>query len=134
MSGVPIIVQLLLTAPTVTALVKPADIVGDDLPTGFKLPAISVSSISRVEHNPLTAQAKRFVSERVQAKVLSDNAPKRGKVLKAVRGATAYAMPAFSDLTDIVIILMGTGPEGRDLESGIRTVPQDFQVSYNEPA
>lgn len=134
MSGVPIIVQLLLTTPDVVALVDPGNIVGDDLPQGFSLPAISVQSISRAEHNPLTKQAKRFVTERVQAKVMSENAPMRGKVVKAVRSATAFAMPTFGDATDIVVILYGAGPDGRDVASGIRTQPQDFQVSYNEPA
>lgn len=134
MSGVPIIVQLLLATPGVAALVAPENIVGDDLPQGTTLPAISISSISRAEHNPLTKQTKRFVVERVQAKVLSENAPMRGRVLAAVRTAAAYATPTFGDLTDIVIILYGAGPDGRDTISGIRTQPQDFSVSYNEPA
>ncbi len=134
MSGVPIIVQLLLADVGVAALVKPENIVGDDLPQGATLPGISVTSISRREHNPLTKQAKRFVTERVQAKVMGETAPKRAAVIAAVRKAAAYAQPNVGDLTNIVVILHGTGPEGRDLESGILSQPQDFSVSYNEPA
>jgi hypothetical protein len=43
-------------------------------------------------------------------------------------------MPTFGAVTDIVVILHGTGPVGRDLECGIRSQPQDFQVSYNDLA
>jgi hypothetical protein len=134
MTGVVVVVQLLIADAGVTALVPPAQIVGDTVAQDTPLPNISAQQISSVDLNIPAPGATRHVTQRIQTTIRAASRPEAKAILKAVRRAGAAKMPLIAGVSDVVSQTDGEGPDGTEPETGARLQAQDFRVSYNEPA
>lgn len=135
MSGVAIILALLNANSDLLAKVPAARIMGDDLPIGIALPAMSVTLISSVDTPELAPASggKRYVRDRVQVTVFAATAPERYAAIQAVRKACADQLyPTISPWTGITVHTESQGPDFTSDDGNIRIGTQDFRVRYNE--
>lgn len=133
MTGVVAVRTVLIANAALTALVPPARIGAGVLPQDTALPAISLTSVSKVDRNIPAPGNYRHVSERVQVTVLARNYPEQLAVMAAVRGAAADQVnPVVSGLTAVTIHTEGAGPDIFSAEASIYQGEQDFRVTYTE--
>lgn len=132
-SGIKAVRTALVADAPLLALVPAARIVGDDLPQGTILPAISLSSISQVDRNIPNPGAYRYVTERVQAMVHARDKPQQDAVKAAVKRAAADKVGlVVSGLLNVTIHTDGAGPDITNEEASVRLGTQDFRVTYSE--
>lgn len=133
MHGIAAVRTALAADATLTAIVPTARIVGGPLPQGTTLPAISLTSISKVDRNIPNPGTYRHVTERVQVTVHAKTYPSQKAVLAAVRGAAADQVGlAVSGLVNVTIHTDGAGPDIINEEASIYLGEQDFKVTYSE--
>ncbi len=134
MSGIGVLRTLFLAHGPLVAVVPDARIIGEALPAGTQLPALSLEIISSVDRRPLKIGGTRRVTDRVQVTVHTNDASQRNQIMGLVRLAAAGAIGDFGTATAASVQTDGQGPDTTDPETRIRTRSQDFLVSYNEPA
>jgi len=132
-TGIDAVRTALIADATLTGLVPAARIGAGDLPQGITLPALSLTSISKVDRNIPNPGAYRHVTERVQVMIHAANYPSQKAIEKAVRGAAADQVGfAVSGLVNVTIHTDGGGPDFTNEEASIHLGTQDFRVTYSE--
>lgn len=146
MDGVALIVRLLMEDEALTALVPASRIMAGVLPESTVLPAVAVTTVSRVDHHPLKKTTMTMVRERVQATVLAASYDSQKEVLRAVRKAvTAIQMPDFwasvpdwysylfaPFIHNVAVVTDAAGPDFMLEDANINVGSQDYRVVYNE--
>lgn len=130
--GVAVIIGLLLDGDAVTDLVPADRIAAGIVPEETPLPAISVTSVSKIDHNLLSPGATRHVDERVQVSVMADSYPMLKSVLHAVRAACCDFVGAKAGLSGVTVLSANGGPDYTDEQASIAAGSQDFMVGYLE--
>lgn len=130
--GVAIIRSLAVADLTLTALVPAERIAAGVLPQGTELPYVSLQSLSSVDRNILRVSTRRRVTERVQATVVAATYPEVKAALKALKTACADKFPAQDDVSEVVVLSEGAGPDFMDESASLYIGSRDFSVSYNE--
>lgn len=134
MSGVAVIGALLFDhAPTVGKV--PAErIKAGALPRGTPLPALEVSSISRVRVAMLRRGAIVRWTERVQVTAIAANYADIGVIVSLAIAACDGALGNYAGVTDVDVQEAGAGPDFVSQAPDIYSRSQDFRVSYNAAA
>lgn len=132
MDGVASLVSVLTGSATVNTLTPAARIVAGVLPQGTALPAISITSVSRVDRHTLTKGAKTLARERVQVTVLAATYESQKAVLRAVIGAADATFPTISGISNVTIHTESAGPDFMSEDASIYIGTQDFAVTYSE--
>lgn len=133
MTGVDIVGALLRANGPLLAMVPALNIKAGRLPEGAPLPALEVSSVSRVERQRLRrGTIVRFV-ERVAVTVRAASYRDQVAILKLVLPACAGWTGDMAPAERISILNAGSGPDligpGNSFEQ-----TQDFRVTFDEPA
>jgi hypothetical protein len=132
-SGIDAVRAALVADATLTALVPAARIGGGDLPVDIDLPALSLTSISKVDRNIPNPGTHRFVTERVQVMTHARDYPQQKAIEAAVRGAAADQLNvSVAGLLNVTIHTDGAGPDIMNEEASIHLGTQDFRVTYSE--
>jgi hypothetical protein len=132
MSGVVAIRQVLIADADLTALVPAQRIGAGVLPQNTALPAISLQSVGKNDHNIPNPGTYRHVIERVQATVLARDYDSQLALLNAVRKAGADRMPVVAGLMHVTIHTDYAGPDFMNEDASIYMGSQDFRVTYSE--
>jgi hypothetical protein len=112
MNGAAVIGELLSGSPELLAIVPASRIKAGALPQGVTLPAVSVTSISGTDLNMLSSwRASAVVTERVQVTVLAANYRDKTTIIDLVRRACANKQGNFASVTEVSVLLDGTGPD-----------------------
>ncbi len=115
------------------ALVPASRIIAGVLPKKIALPAISITSISRIDDQPLAREDVRAIWERGQLMIAAKTYPEQKAVEKAARRALDYQLdPSVPGISDVTIIAEGAGPDIFSDDTSIYLGTQDYGVSYNE--
>lgn len=127
-------VRVALTADaTLIGLVPAARMGAGDLPRGTPLPALSLTSISKIDRNIPNAGTYRHVTERVQVMIHAKDYPSQKAIEAAVRKAAADKVGlSVSGLVNVTIHTDGGGPDFMNEEASIHLGTQDFRVTYSE--
>jgi hypothetical protein len=128
-SGVDIVGAVLLADAGVLALVPASKIKAGGLPQGIKLPAISVTRVSRVGNAPLAGAGGRS-TERVQVTVMAPDYDTQDQVLRQIATALDGRSGTVGGVAGAAITSLGGGPDFRDAEASIWSGSEDFRVSY----
>lgn len=132
-SGIDAVRAALVANGTLTALVPTARIGAGDLPQGVTLPALSLTSISKVDRNIPNPGVYRYVTERVQVMIHAKDYPQQKAVEAAVRGAAADKLNvSVAGLLNVTIHTDGAGPDIMNEEASVHIGTQDFRVTYSE--
>lgn len=132
-SGIDAVRTALIADATLIALVPAVRIGAGDLPQGVALPALSLTSISKVDRNIPNPGTYRYVTERIQVMIHAANYPSQKAVTSAVRGAAADKINlSVSGLLNVTIHTDGAGPDIMNEEASIYLGTQDFRVTYSE--
>jgi hypothetical protein len=132
-SGIDAVRAALIANAPLIALVPAARIMAGDLPQGTTLPALSLTSISKVDRNIPNPGSYRHVTERVQVMIHAANYPSQKAVEAAVRRAAADKLDvSVSGLVNITIHTDGAGPDIMNEEASIHLGTQDFRTTYSE--
>jgi hypothetical protein len=132
-SGIDAVRAALIADATLTGLVPATRIGAGDLPQDIALPALSLTSISKVDRNIPNPGVHRFVTERVQVMIHAANYPSQKAIEAAVRGAAADQLNvSVSGLLNVTIHTDGAGPDIMNEEASIYLGTQDFRVTYSE--
>lgn len=130
--GVQAVRTALVADGTLTGLVPAARIIGDDaLPKDVTYPAITLSSVSRVDRNIPNPLTGRHVVERIQVTIFAASRPSRKAVLDAVRHAAGDKMPTVTGISAVTIHTDGAGPDFLG-EGDVRITTQDLRVTYTQ--
>jgi hypothetical protein len=132
MDGTAVILARLLGDADLLALVPADQIIGDELPAGIALDAISVTHVSGADREVLAPGATRHVEDRVQVSVAAATQPRKKAILRAVKTACADFVGSIAGLTNVTVRTAGTGPDFFDQQASIRFGSQDFIVGYTE--
>lgn len=133
MTGVVAVRAALIADAALLALVPAERIVTGPIPQDSALPALSLESISTVDLNIPSPSSTRFVTERVQVKIVAANEPSRREVKAAVKRAAADKLSAaIGSMTSISIHTEGAGPDMLAEDGSVWEANQDFKVKYNE--
>jgi len=137
MDGVALLVSLLMQDQVLAELVPADRIIGGPLPEAIELPAISVTSISRVDRHPVTGSGATLVRERVQISVFASGYDEVKAILSAVRtGRTSVRIlpdsPLFALMPAATVHTDSSGPEFLIEEASIHGGSQDFAVMFTE--
>lgn len=132
MDGVAALVQLLTGDAGVTALVPVSQIMAGVLPQGCPLPAIGITSVSRVDQHFVAKAPKTFCRERVQVTVLAATYEIQKVILRAVAKAGDAAFPVVPGISNVTIHTSSAGPDFMTEDSSIHIGSQDFAVTYSE--
>lgn len=130
--GVAAVRSVLVADAPLIALVPAARIQAGVLPQTIALPALSITSISKVDRNIPNPGTYRFVTERVQVTVLAANYPSQKQIMAAVRKAAADKFPTVSGIIRVTIHTDSAGPDFMNEDASIYQGSQDFRVTYSE--
>jgi hypothetical protein len=132
MSGVAIICYLLSTNTPVTSVCPKTRILGDVLPLGITLPAISVMKIGR---SPRITVAMRDTTkvhtERVQVTVAAKTRPAAQGLLNLVLTACPNTHATVNGIECDSILPEPEGPDFTDVDTEIRFGTRDFIVKWS---
>lgn len=132
-SGIDAVRTALVADATLTALVPATRIGAGDLPHGTQLPALSLTSISKLDRNIPNPGTYRHVTERIQVMVHAKDYPSQKAIEAAVREAAADQVGlAVSGLINVTIHTEGGGPDFMNEEASVHLGTQDFRVTYSE--
>lgn len=132
-SGIDAVRAALVADSTLTGLVPATRIGAGDLPQGTQLPALSLTSLSKVDRNIPNPGTYRHVIERVQVMIHARDYPQQKAIEVAVRGAAADQLNvSVSGLVNVTIHTAGAGPDMRSEEAAVHLGTQDFRVTYSE--
>ncbi|WP_232494920.1 hypothetical protein [Novosphingobium kaempferiae] len=146
MDGVALLVTLLIETDGVTDLVPAPQIMAGVLPQNTPLDAISITSVSRVDHHPLAKGPTALVRERVQVSILAQTYERQKAIHRAVlRAVTAIQRPEFwaqvpdwyaylfgPTIRQVTVLTDAAGPDFMLDEANIYMGTQDYRVTYNE--
>jgi len=133
MDGVAAVRSVMIADAPLVALVPEDSIHAGDLPLNATLPAISLSSVSKVDRNIPAPGATRHVRERVQATFHARNYPEQKAVERAARRAAADKInPEVPGITNVTIHTEGAGPDLRAADASVWMGTQDFMTTYTE--
>lgn len=132
-SGIDAVRAALVAYAPLTALVPATRIGAGDLPQGTDLPALSLTSISKVDRNIPNPGTYRHVTERVQVMIHANDYPSQKAIEAAVRKAAADKIgTSVSGLINVTIHTDGGGPDIMNEQASIHLGTQDFKVTYSE--
>lgn len=132
MDGVAALRAVLVANEDIVAMVPSSRIQSGVMGPGTPLPAIAITSVSKVDRNIPWPGADRHVVERVQVTVLAADYPSQKAVLRAVRAAAADTSPIVPGIDTITIHTDGAGPDFLSDDAAIYFGTQDFRVDFNE--
>jgi len=133
MDGVAAIRSVLVADASLVTLIPDDCIIAGPLPVNAPLPAISLSSISKVDRNIPAPGATRFVRERVQVTVHARNYSSQKAILRAIRHAAADRIDATVDgIEGVTIHTESAGPDVLYEDASVWTGSQDFSLTYTE--
>ena len=130
MSDVKAVRYLLANNSTLTAQVPASRIIGGVLPQDIALPAISVTHVSTVRPQMVSA-ASRLCVARVQVSVLATTYATQKSVLGLVRAALPRSRGNVNGVAVDSILPDVEGPDFND-EAGIYMGSIDYRVTYTE--
>lgn len=132
-TGIDAVRAALIASADLTTLVPATRIQAGDMPQGTTLPALSLTSLSKVDRNVLSPGADRHVTERIQVMVHARNYPSQKAIEGAVRAAAADRIGlAVPGLANVTIHTESGGPDMMNEEASIYLGMQDFIVTYSE--
>jgi hypothetical protein len=132
MSGVAIVCYLLSTNSPVTTVCPKTRILGDVLPLGITLPAISVMKISRGIRNTVAMTGTTKVhTERVQVTVAAKSRPEAQALLNLVLAACPNTHSTVNGIACDSILPGPEGPDFADVDTEIRFGTRDFIVKWS---
>lgn len=132
MDGVATLVQIMRGDSGVTALAASSGIMAGVLPQGMVLPAIGVTSVSRMARHPVAPQPVRHCRERVQVTVIAATYEDQKAVLRAVVRACDMAFPIVPGITNVTVRTDAAGPDFMSEDESLHIGLQDFIVTYSE--
>jgi hypothetical protein len=140
MSGIKVIRYKLANNAALLAVVPAARIVAGDLDLNTTLPVISIRQISSIRRNTVSmAEAKTFVTERVQVSVLVKSYEQGGadyagleNVLKLVRQACPNSRGTVNGVELDSILPLDEGPDLPSDTAEILQRSMDFRVTWTE--
>lgn len=131
MSGVKVLRHLLTQAAAVTALVPAERIAAGVVPQGATLPAISLTKVSGVPHNPLAVSGVSVLhTDRVQVSALAEYYASMEAILVAVLAACPNQHGNVAGVQLDAIVPDSEGPDLHDPAIGLFERSRDFMVSY----
>lgn len=132
-SGIDAVRAALVADAALLALVPSSRIGAGDLPQDTDLPALSLTSVSKVDRNIPNPGTYRYVTERVQVTIHAKNYPEQKAVEAAVRRAAADKVNlAVPGLINVTIHTDGSGPDIMNTQASIYLGSQDFRTTYSE--